>query len=84
MAEVAVIGVPDARWGEAVKACVVPRTGHTIDTDSVIAWARTRIAGFKVPKSVDVIDALPRNPTGKIMRRTLREPYWVEMERRVN
>lgn len=84
VAEVAVIGVPDARWGEAVKACCVPKPGHTIDPDSVIAWARTRIAGFKVPKSIDVIDALPRNPTGKIMRRTLREPYWAAMERQVN
>ena len=83
VAEVAVIGVPDARWGEAVKACCVPKPGHSIDPESVIAWTRTRIAGFKVPKSIDVIEALPRNPTGKIMRRTLREPYWAELDRRV-
>ena len=84
VAEVAVFGVPDAKWGEAVKAACVPRPGHTIDEDSVIAWARTRIAGFKVPKSVDVIAALPRNPTGKILRRALRDPYWEGRERQVN
>ncbi len=84
VAEVAVIGVPDAKWGEAVKAVCAPKPGHTIDPDSVIAWARERIAAFKVPKSVDVIDALPRNPSGKILRRNLREPYWEGMDRRVN
>ena len=57
---------------------------HTIDEDSVIAWARARIAGFKAPKSVDVIAALPRNPTGKILRRALRDPYWEGRERQVN
>ncbi|WP_225206385.1 fatty acid--CoA ligase [Novosphingobium huizhouense] len=82
--EVAVIGVPDAKWGEAVKAVCVPKEGHSIDPASVITWARERIAGFKVPKSVDVMDALPRNPSGKILRRTLREPYWAGMERQVN
>ena len=84
VAEVAVFGVPDAKWGEAVKAACVPRPGHTIDEDSVIAWARTRIAGFKAPKSVDVIEALPRNPTGKILRRALRDPYWEGRARQVN
>jgi acyl-CoA synthetase (AMP-forming)/AMP-acid ligase II len=80
----AVIGVPDAKWGEAVKAVCVPRPGHTIDEASVIAWARNRIAAFKAPKSVDVIGALPRNPTGKILRRALRDPYWEGRERQVN
>ncbi|MBF9152068.1 fatty acid--CoA ligase [Novosphingobium jiangmenense] len=82
--EVAVIGVPDATWGEAVKAVCVPKPGHVIDPQSIIDWTRERLAGFKVPKSVDVIEALPRNPSGKILRRTLREPYWAGLERQVN
>ncbi|MFN3552279.1 MAG: fatty acid--CoA ligase [Novosphingobium meiothermophilum] len=82
--EVAVIGVPDEKWGEAVKAVCVPKPGHTIDPQSIIDWTRERLAGFKVPKSVDVIAALPRNPSGKILRRTLREPYWQGFERQVN
>lgn len=82
--EVAVIGVPDEKWGEAVKAVCVPKPGHSIDADSIIGWARERLAGFKVPKSVDVIEALPRNPSGKILRRALREPYWAGRERQIN
>ncbi len=82
--EVAVISIPDEKWGEAVKAVCVPKPGHTVDPDSVMDWARTRVAGFKVPKSVDVIEALPRNPSGKILRRALREPYWAGRERQIN
>jgi acyl-CoA synthetase (AMP-forming)/AMP-acid ligase II len=82
--EVAVIGVPDAKWGEAVKAVCVPKPGAELDPDSVIGWARERIAGFKVPRSVDVIEALPRNASGKILRKDLRAPYWAGYDRQVN
>jgi fatty-acyl-CoA synthase len=84
VADVACIGVPDERWGEVVKAFVVPKPGVELTADELIAFARTRIAGYKVPKSVDFITALPRNPSGKILRRELRAPYWAGRERNVN
>ena len=84
VADVAVIGVPDDRWGEAVKAIIVAAPGTTPDPAEIIAWTRDKIAAFKCPKSIDFIDALPRNPSGKILRRTLREPYWAGRDRSVN
>ncbi|QDH35473.1 long-chain-fatty-acid--CoA ligase [Porphyrobacter sp. YT40] len=84
IAEVAVIGVPSDKWGEEVKACVVAKPGCEVDAADVIAWARERIAAFKAPKSVDVIPLMPRNASGKILRRELRAPYWEGRERQVS
>lgn len=84
IAEVAVIGVPSAKWGEEVKACVVAKPGMEVDEADVIAWARERIAAFKAPKSIDIIPLMPRNASGKILRRELRAPYWQGQERQVS
>jgi len=75
VAEVAVIGVPHDKWGEAVKAVIVPVPGARQDDVDVIAWAAKRIARYKVPKSIEWVSSLPRNHTGKVLRRLLRDRY---------
>jgi long-chain acyl-CoA synthetase len=84
VADVAVIGVPDDRWGETVKAIVVRKAGVQLTGKELIEWSRTLLAGYKRPRSVDFVEAIPRNPSGKILKRQLREPYWAGQARGVH
>ena len=76
VAEVAVIGVPDEKWGETIKALVVVREGSTVTEAELIAHCRDRLAHFKAPTSVELRDALDRTATGKLQKYKLRQPYW--------
>lgn len=84
IADVAVIGVPDEKWGEVPMAVVVRKKDVTITEQEIIDFARTKLAGFKCPKSVVWADTLPRNPSGKILKKDIRAPYWVGRTRLVN
>ncbi|MFC9326129.1 AMP-binding protein [Kitasatospora sp. NPDC057015] len=84
VAEVAVIGVPDDRWGETVKALVVLKPDHVADEAELIAHCKQRLAGYKSPTSVEFREALARTTTGKLQKFRLREPYWAGRERGVN
>ena len=81
--EVAVIGIPDEKWGELVTALVVP-DGEEVTADELISHCRTSLAGYKCPKRVDFVDALPRTATGKLQKFKLRQPFWEGHERQVN
>ena len=80
VAEAAIIGVPDARWGETGKAIIVLKPNATLDEATVIAHCLKHLAKFKIPQSVEFIDVLPRNATGKVLKRSLREQFVPEGE----
>ena len=83
VAEIAIIGVPDDKWGETVKAVVAFKPDQAVPPEELIAFARERLAGYKTPSSIDIVEALPRNPSGKILKRELRKPYWADSSRQV-
>ena len=79
----AVIGVPDETWGAAVKAVVVLNAGQNARAEELIALCKEKLGSVKAPKSVDFVDALPRSPVGKVLKKDLRECYWQGTSRRV-
>ena len=84
VAEVAVIGIPDEKWGELVMALVVKSAGSTLTEDEIIAYARTKLAGYKCPKRAEFRTELARTATGKLQKFKLREPYWQGFSRQIN
>jgi fatty-acyl-CoA synthase len=84
VADVAVIGVPSERFGEEVKAIIVLKQGESASADDIVQHCKTRLGGFKQPRSVEFIDELPRNPSGKVLKKVLRDPYWEGSDRRVS
>jgi len=79
----AVVGVPDEKWGEAIKAVIAPEAGATLDPEAVIALCKARLGSVKAPKSVDLWPELPKSPNGKVLKRAIRESYWQGRDRRL-
>ncbi len=82
--ECAVIAVPDCQWGEVAKALVIPRPGHKVTQAEILDHCRNHLAKFKIPRSVEFVESLPKGGTGKILKKTLREKYWAGQPRRVH
>ena len=81
--DAAVFGIPDDKWGESVKAVVELYDGQDASPAELIAWCRERLAHYKCPRSVDIMAELPRNPTGKLLKKDLRKPHWENRDRAI-
>jgi long-chain acyl-CoA synthetase len=84
--DVAVFGIPNADWGEEIKAVVELHEGFDGTdelTAEILAWAGTRMGKFKLPRSIDYVESLPREPNGKLIKRKLRDPYWEGIDRQI-
>jgi acyl-CoA synthetase (AMP-forming)/AMP-acid ligase II len=81
--DAAVVGIPDEKWGESTKAFVVLKNESDISEEEIINYTKTKIASYKCPKSINFISELPRNPSGKVLRRELRAPFWEGRDRGV-
>jgi len=84
VAEGSIIGVPDEVWGESVKAVIVVKEGESVTEQEIIDFCASKLAGYKKPKSVDILTELPRTPAGKVLKRLLRDPYWEGHDRGVH
>ena len=84
VADAAVIGIPSEQWGETVLAFLVLQGDEKPTTEDLIEHCRAHLAGYKLPRQIKFMDALPRNASGKVLKNQLREPYWEGIERKVN